>query len=283
MNSSETEGLEFTIQVLQKVLVSKDNEVQRIKDLNQIQMHTLLEEIDQRDQEIDQLKNEMELLKSSKIDAIRSMQENNENKIQKLKEHHSHEIYKLNVEERKNFEMFFEKFKDYQNEIKSLNHLIKQYKQQSIRQSENIAKLSKLISKNSFRNRHKETNRNDSDAALFSHIHRTYGCNAVWALADLKSGVFKNFGPFYPDAKKRSNLVIRKNGQSAKFIDLHRRRFNICVKCVDGLETFYYNPERTRDCLAIKLCWSIGPDSFHCIHGKSCSDKTCQDVHCNLE
>jgi len=136
MNSSETEGLKFTIQVLQKALVSKDNEVQRVKDLYQIQMHTLLEEIDQRDQEIDQLKSEMELLKSSKIDAIRSMQENNENKIQKLKEHHSHEIYKLNVEERKNFEKFFEKFQDYQNEIKSLNNLVKQYKQQSIRQTE---------------------------------------------------------------------------------------------------------------------------------------------------
>ena len=151
----------------------------------------------------------MELLKSSKIDAIRSMQENNENKIQKLKEDHSHEIYKLNVEERKNFEKFFEKFKDHQNEIKSLNHLIKQYKQQSIRHSENITKLSKLNLKHSFRNRQKETNKNDSDAALFSHIHRTYGCNAVWALADLKSGVFKNFGPFYPYAKKRSNPVYK--------------------------------------------------------------------------
>ena len=127
MNSSETEGLEFTIQVLQKALVSKDNEVQRIKDLNQIQMHTLLEEIDQRDQEIDQLKNEIESLKSSQIDAIRSMQENNQKKIQKLKEDHSHKIYLMTIGQG----FLFEKFKDCKNKIRSLNRQLKQYKKQS--------------------------------------------------------------------------------------------------------------------------------------------------------
>ena len=275
MNSVKNEDLEFAIQILQKALVSKDNEVQRIKDLNQIQIHTLFGQIDQRDQEIDQLKNEIESLKSSQIDAIKSMKENYENQIQKLKEHHSHEINKLNIGER----ILYEKLKDHENEMKSLNHQVKQYKQQSVRQSEDIAELSKV----NFRNRQKEMDRNDSDAAVFSYIHRTYGCNAVWALTDLKSGAFEKYGPSYPDAKIKSNLVIRKNGQSAKFIDFHRRRFNICVKCVNGLETSYYNPERTRDCLARKLLWSVGLGSFLCIYGKSCSDKTCPYVHCNLE
>ena len=269
MNPSEIEGLEFAIKVLQKALVSKDNDIQQIKESSQIQINTLFEEIDQRDQEVDQLKNE--------IDAIKSMQENNKTHIQNLKQKHAHEIHQLNVESRR----LIEKLRDHKNEMSSANHQVKLYKELSNRQANNVAELSKLIEDY----RQKESYRNHADEVIFGHVQYQYGCKAVWDLADLNLGRFKEHRPIF-QLKKRSNLVIRKNGHSAYYIDLHRQRFNICVNCVDRLGMRFENLERTRSCLAGKLDYTPRFGSFHCPSGKTCRrNKTnkCSWLHCDLE
>ena len=76
--------------------------------------------------------------------------------------------------------------------------------------------------------------RNHADEIIFGHVQNRYGCKAVWDLADLNFGYFKEYRPIF-QLKKNSNLVIRQNGQSAYYIDLHRQRFNICIKCVEKL------------------------------------------------
>ena len=269
MKPSEIEGLEFAVQVLQKALVSKDNDIQQIKESSQIQIDTLFKEIDQRDQEIDQLKNE--------IDAIKSMQENNHVHIQNLKQKHAHEIHQLNVESRR----LIEKLRDHKNELSSANHQVERYKELSNRQANNVAELSKLIEDY----RRKESDRNHADQVIFEYVQDRYGCKAVWDLADLNLGFFKEHRPIF-QLKKRSNLVIRKNGQSAYYIDLHRRRFNICLHCVDRLGLRFDNLERTRSCLAGKWDFYTGFERFHCSAGKTCrQNKTneCPWLHCDLE
>ena len=57
----------------QKALFSKENEIQEIKSSNETLIKTPFEEIDDRDEEIDQLKNE--------LDAFRSMQDNHKTYI----------------------------------------------------------------------------------------------------------------------------------------------------------------------------------------------------------
>ena len=73
MMRSEKKSSEFAIQILQKTLVSKENGIQEIKFSNDTHIKTLFEEIDDRDEEIDQLKNE--------LDAFRSMQDNHKTYI----------------------------------------------------------------------------------------------------------------------------------------------------------------------------------------------------------
>ena len=56
MSSYNNEGMQFAIDVLQKALVSKDDEITKMKNSNQIQLYVLLNEISKRDEQNDQLK-----------------------------------------------------------------------------------------------------------------------------------------------------------------------------------------------------------------------------------
>ena len=81
MNSVKNEDLEFTIRILQKTLVAKDDQIEQVKDLHQIQMNVLMEEIDQRDQKIDELKEEIESMKENKDKQIQEVNDNYTRKI----------------------------------------------------------------------------------------------------------------------------------------------------------------------------------------------------------
>ena len=60
----------------QKALFSKENEIQEIKSSNETHIKTPFEEIDDRDEEIDQLKSV-----KNELDAFRSMQDNHKTYI----------------------------------------------------------------------------------------------------------------------------------------------------------------------------------------------------------
>ena len=60
-----TEGLQFALDVLQKALVSKDDEIEKMKRANQIQLYVLLNEIDNRDEKNDELKEKVQSLEIS--------------------------------------------------------------------------------------------------------------------------------------------------------------------------------------------------------------------------
>ena len=86
MTLSENEDLEFAIEILQKTLIAKDDQIKQVKDLHRIQMNVMMDEIDQRDQFIDELKEEIE-----------SMKENRDKQIQELNDKYSREVRQLNL------------------------------------------------------------------------------------------------------------------------------------------------------------------------------------------
>lgn len=129
MMRPEKKSLEFAIQILQKTLVSKENGIQEIKFSNDTHIKTLFEEIDDRDEEIDQLKNE--------INAWKSMQDNNKTHIENLKHKHAREIYQLNVESRR----ITEKLQDRENELRSVNLQVQYLQEMSKQQSNCVAEL----------------------------------------------------------------------------------------------------------------------------------------------
>ena len=51
MSSPNDDGLQFAIDVLQKALVTKDDEINKMKHANQVQLYVLLNEIAKRDDE----------------------------------------------------------------------------------------------------------------------------------------------------------------------------------------------------------------------------------------
>ena len=63
--NAPTEGLQFALDVLQKALVSKDDEIEKMKRANQIQLYVLLNEIDKRDEKNDELKEKVQSLEIS--------------------------------------------------------------------------------------------------------------------------------------------------------------------------------------------------------------------------
>ena len=86
MTSTENEDLEFAIKMLQKTLFAKGDQMKEVKVLHRIQMNVMMEEIDQRDQLIDELK-----------DKIESMKENMDKQIQDLNDKYSREVRQLNL------------------------------------------------------------------------------------------------------------------------------------------------------------------------------------------
>ena len=296
MTSTENEDLEFAIKVLKKTLITKDDKVKQIKDLHQIQINVMMEEIDQRDQLIDELKEEIE-----------SMKENKENQIQKLTAQHTQTIRKLEFESQRLIDTIY----DHQKEKENLNCKLKQFQERSDEQANDIASLTKEIEDL----KDLADGRNKSDEILFRHIQRHYGCNAVWALTDLKFDTGKiearpthwfqmtTWSPCFK-VKRRSNLIDRGFGQSSTYMDVHRYRLNICDHCEDNLGQFSLNSNRDRDvqrkCLVRKGAWNLNSlRQYHCKNGSTCSTRKlqgkssiynlyqhlqlCEYLHCDLE
>lgn len=151
------------------------------------------------------------------------MQDNNKTHIENLKHKHAREIYQFNVESRR----ITEKLQDREHELRSVNLQVKYYQEMSKQQLNCVAELSKIIEDY----RQIESDKNHADEIIFGHVQDRYSCKAVWDLADLSLGYFKE-------------LVIGKHGQSAYFIDSHRQRFNIFIKCMEKLGMRFENFDR---------------------------------------
>jgi len=277
MNSIEIEDLEFTINVLQKTLIDKDDQIKQVQDLHQIQLKVLLEEIDDRDEQIDNLNAKIELL-----------EQNMDNQIQELNKKCSMKDLELNSQ----WLQLYVAGREHHSEKSQLNDKIEQYERRANQQAEMVTSLTKQIEALKKRTADKI----EIDQALFRHIQRSYGCNAVWTLADLKiRDVLRGDRPCF-EVKKRSNLKKRKIGQSASYIDIDDNRFNICDKCVNSLNDTDFLGKPLTDvrtsCRAKNEWLSYSLGQVHCRWGTSHDDNNiykyksntnCPYLHCNLE
>ena len=84
MSSYNNEGMQFAIDVLQKALVSKDDEITKMKNSNQIQLYVLLNEISKRDEQNDQLKERNQSFESA-IQSNTQQMTQYKDQIEKLK------------------------------------------------------------------------------------------------------------------------------------------------------------------------------------------------------
>ena len=239
MTSTENEDLEFAIKMLQKTLFAKGDQMKEVKVLHRIQMNVMMEEIDQRDQLIDELK-----------DKIESMKENMDKQIQDLNDKYSREVRQLNL----GWEGMTAMAKKHDQQKEILNNKIKQYQERSKKQTNDINSLKEQIEGL----KKTEAERISSEKVLFEHIQRNYGCNALWALADLKKPTTDHGDQLCFSTKKGSNLENyfpeSFEEQSATYIDLKDFRFIICNECEDKLEHGVFSSSPT--CRAKNRWWN---------------------------
>lgn len=233
---TSTEELEFAIKILQKTLIAKDDQIKQVKDLHQIQMSVMMEEIDQRDQLIDELKDEIE-----------SIKENKEEQTQELNDKYSQDVRQLNL----GWEGMTAMAKKHDQEKEFLNNKIKQYKERSKQQTNDITSLKEQIEGL----KKTAAERVSNEQVLFEHIQRYYGCNALWALADLKNSTTDNGDQLCFPIKKGSNLEKHFPEQSATYIDLNDFRFIICDECENKLEHGVFGSSPT--CRAKNGLWTM--------------------------
>ena len=238
MTLSENEDLEFAIEILQKTLIAKDDQIKQVKDLHRIQMNVMMDEIDQRDQFIDELKEEIE-----------SMKENRDKQIQELNDKYSREVRQLNL----GWEGMTAMAKKHDQEKEILNNKMKQYQERSKQQTNDINSLKEQIEGL----KKTAAERISSERVLFEHIQRYFGCNALWALADLKNPATDNGDQLCFPKKKRSNLEKQMPEKSATYIDLNDFRFIICDACEDKLEHGVFGSSPTCRAKNDATLWSI--------------------------
>ena len=82
MSSPNDDGLQFAIDVLQKALVTKDDEINKMKHANQVQLYVLLNEIAKRDDENAELNDKINSLELE-MAQYKIRIKNLENEIQK--------------------------------------------------------------------------------------------------------------------------------------------------------------------------------------------------------
>ena len=236
MTSIENEDLKFAINDLKKTLIGKHDQ---INNLHQIQMNVMMEQIDQRDQLIDELKEEIE-----------SMKENRDKKIQELNDKYTQRIRQLQL----GWEGMTAMAKKHHQEKEIWDNKIKQYQERSKQQTNDIASLKEQIEGL----KKTAVERISSERVLFEHIQKHYGCSALWALADLKNPTTTDNGEqlCFP-TKKGSNLEKQIPEHSSTYIDLNDFRFFICDECENKLEHGVFGSSQT--CLAKNdaTWWSI--------------------------
>ena len=92
MSSPNDDGLQFAIGVLQKALVTKDDEIKKMKHANQVQLYVLLNEIAKRDEQNEELKDQIDSLEVSRqlnlqdLARCKNRIRNLENEVQKYRE-----------------------------------------------------------------------------------------------------------------------------------------------------------------------------------------------------
>ena len=91
MASPNDDGLQFAIGVLEKALVTKDDEIQKMKTSNQVQLYVLLNEIAKRDEQNEELKDQIDSLELSRQSNLQELAQykirirNLENEVQKYR------------------------------------------------------------------------------------------------------------------------------------------------------------------------------------------------------
>ena len=96
------ESLQFALDVLQKALVSKDDEIEKMKHANQIQLYVLLNEIDKRNEKNDELKEiiqSLELSMQSFSQQIAQYKHRIEQLESELQLYHDRQLSKLTAKE----------------------------------------------------------------------------------------------------------------------------------------------------------------------------------------
>ena len=233
MTSIENEDLKFAINDLKKTLIAKHDQ---INNLHQIQMNVMLEQIDQRDQLIDELK-----------EKIESMKENRDKQIQELNDKYTRRIRQL----QSGWEGMTAMAKKHDQEKETLNNKIKQYQEQSKQQTNDITSLKEQIEGL----KKTAAEKISSERVLFEHVQRHYGCNALWALVDLKNPTTDRGDQLCFSTKKGTNHENLLPEQSATYIDLNDFRFIICDECESKLDQGVFGSSPT--CCAKNRWWSL--------------------------
>ena len=124
MSSYNDEGMQFAIDILQKALVSKDDEITKMKNSNQIQLYVLLNEISKRDEQNDQLKERNQSLESA-IQSNTQQMAHYKDQIEKLKsEVRMHRTKEIKLAKKKDARSKPEREKK---DISILNHIQQTY------------------------------------------------------------------------------------------------------------------------------------------------------------